>query len=151
MEQGAATIILEPRISFILPHGLHSGSNITDAFYSTYTSLRSTISYTNHGITHVKEHGGELRQVYRLKLPPNRKLNRDYVIKHLPRLNLSGKIVRIGEHPTATNGAFGDVWQGRVNGRKVAVKVMRTRMAKETEKMEKVLLYDKSAAISLNV
>ena len=89
--------------------------------------------------------------MYRLNLPPDGKLTRDYVIQSLPGLNLSGKITRIGEHAAATNGAFGDVWLGQVNDRKVAVKVMRARMAKEAERMEKVLIHDKNAAVSLSV
>ena len=51
----------------------------------------------------------------------------------------------------ATNGAFGDVWQGMIGDRKVAVKVMRYRKAKEADRTEKVIIHDMTLTTASSV
>ena|ERR1700761_5175372 len=132
------------------PRSIAAGSNRTDAYYSCCASLQTSADHTNPNVTYAKKHSGELKRVYRLKQPPDGNLTRDYVIQNLPGLNLSGRITRLGEHAVATNGAFGDVWLGLVNNRKVAVKVMRAGRA-DVDRMEKVVLHRNITAIPLNV
>ena len=113
---------------------LSIGSNATEAYFTPPGSIGS---YSDNA-THMKQHEGEYRQVYRLLLPADGSLTRQYIINCLPRLNLSGRISRLGDQPAATNGAFGDIWLGTVDGgRKVAVKVVRASMASDAQRVER--------------
>ena len=61
------------------------------------------------------------------------------VFAAFPHLDLSEKVVRHGQYPVATNGAFADIWQGALKDRMVAIKVLRVALAPD-EKTKKACL-----------
>jgi hypothetical protein len=61
------------------------------------------------------------------------------VFSAFPDLDLSGRVIRHGKYPIATNGAFADIWQGVFDDRLIAIKVLRVALVSD-EKTKKVSL-----------
>ena len=69
-----------------------TGYSIASSAYTDALPAKTGFTLANHGVsslirnvTYAKDHKGEYKQVYRLKLPADGDLPRDYVVNQLPR------------------------------------------------------------------